>query len=147
MPPRLQTFDTKQLVVTFGTFTITGFAQDIIRVLYDSPRVIDEAGADGETVRVIQNDLRAAITISLQQTSAANDFLQGIGNADILTGAGVLPLTIRDTIGGGRDVLTAPQTWIATWPEVIRRKGVETHNWILRTNNMAMLLRGTDQSV
>ena len=145
MATRVQTFDTKQLIVTFGTFTITGWAQDLVRVLYDSARVIDEAGADGETVRVIQNDLRAGITISLQPTSKANDFFSDTGNLDQLTGAGVLPFSMRDAIAGGRDVLVAPQAWIGTWPEVIRRKGVEPQNWILRTNNMSMLLRGTDQ--
>ncbi len=147
MATRVQTFDTKQLIVTFGTFRITGFAQDIVRALFDSARVIDEAGADGETVRVIQNDLRAGITLSLQPTSKANDFLTDTGNLDLLTGLGVLPLVIRDSIGGGRDVLNAPQAWLATWPEFVRRKGVEPQNWILRTNNMVMRLRGTDQVI
>lgn len=145
MATRLQTFDPKQLFITWGGFILTGWAQDVIRVRYDTDAVLDESGADGETVRVLTNDLRAAITLSFQPTSKANDFMQRTGNADRLTGGGVLPFFARDTIVGGRDVMSAAQAWLSTWPEVIRRKGVEPQNWVLRTNNLSMLLRGSSQ--
>ena len=144
--PVLKVFDPKLLIITLGKpgleRELSGFGQEKLRVRRESEIAEDEAGADLETALSLTNDRRGNITLPLLQTSNDNKFLSDLANELELTGIAILNFQAKDLLGN--DVINAPRCWVKTWPEVVRRKGIETHLWVLRTDSLILRLHGSD---
>ena len=143
--PRIQTYNPADVIVTFGGQALTGFGQEVVRVERVSPTFVDEAGADQEVVRVNQNDRRGIVTVTLIQSSPSNLYLTGLQLGDEASGAGILPLQVKDN--GGNDLHSAPTAWIEGPPRVTYNKGVEQREWVFRTNDLRMFVGGSAQTV
>ena len=144
--PTLKVFDPKQYIITLGKpgfeQELTGFGPEKMRVRRESNIADDEAGADLEVVVVLTNDRRASITLPLLQSSNSNKFLSDLANEFELTGLAILNFLAKDLLGN--EVISAPTSWVMTWPEVVRRKGVEMNPWVIRTSNLIMNIGGSD---
>lgn len=136
----LNIYDPKDIIVTVSGRELSGFAEERVVVERDSNQVEDEVGSDGEVVRWLTNDRRGSITLSLLPTSTSNLFLSTLANADELNGNQVFPVIIKDN--RGNDLHVAAQAWIQKQPRTVYRKGVEARQWVLRTNDLRMVVAG-----
>lgn len=137
----VETYNPKDIDITVGGFIASGFADDKVTVKRDEDAWKDEAGADGEVVRYATNDKRGEIEITLQQTSSFNLTLSTLAKADELTGAGTIPVIVKDS--RGNDLHVAPTAWIVQIPEAKYSKGVQVRVWRIRTDNLQNFLGGS----
>ena len=94
-----------------------------------------KVGADGEVTRSQSNDNTHTVQLTLQQSSASNDYLSTCMNADKLTGMGMLPLSITDL--NGTTLHFWPQVWVQTDPSYGFAKEVTDRQWTLHTGQEA----------
>lgn len=106
----LKTYNFKDVAVIFGTRALSGFAEAGVTATRAEDSFTDSAGADGEVSRSRTNDRRGNIEITLQQTSDSNDFLSESIVADENSGAGVKPITIKDS--NGTTLAFAREAWV-----------------------------------
>lgn len=116
---------------------IGGWADgEFLRVEMDSDAVLDVVGTDGEVAAGKSNDKRGTLTLSLLQTSAANDVLSALYNLQQarpgLVGAG--PLYARDR--QGRTTLRAPACWIAKPPDISLDRTATARAWKIRVGEL-----------
>ena len=120
----VQTYDPKDVFITVGGRILTGFAEEMITAERENPQVDDLAGAQGDVARVITNDKRGSITVTLLPTSPSNLILSDLVNADGVNGGNsVFPLIIKDNRGD--DSLSAEDAWITNPARVVYNKNVE----------------------
>lgn len=136
----LETFDPKNIELIIGGNLISGFADDMVTADRDANIFDDEAGAQGDVVRFANNDKRGLITVKLLQTSKSNLFLSGLAKADEFTGLGIFPVILKDT--RGNDLVVAAQAWIQKIASISYKRGVETREWEIRTNNIQIVVGG-----
>lgn len=136
----LATYDPKDIEVIVSGLIIAGFADEKVRVEREANLVDDESGANGDVARVINNDKRGTITITLLQTSKSNAALSVLAKADEFNGTGVFPVMVKDT--RGNDLHVAAQAWIRKIPSASYSKKPETRVWEIRSNNLQMLVGG-----
>lgn len=137
----VETYNPKDIDIIVGGFIMSGFSDDKVKVNRDEDAWKDEAGADGEVVRYATNDKRGQIEITLQQTSSANLILSTLQKADELSGAGAIPVIVKDS--RGKDLHVAPTAWIVKIPEASYSKGVQVRTWVIRTDHLQSFLGGS----
>lgn len=135
-----QTYDPKEVIVTVNGTILSGFSEDVVTVARAEDQILDDVGADGEVVRILSNDRRGIITISLQPTSASNLVLSVLANADEVSGGGVFPVLIQDN--RGNDIHVGPQAWIVKQPDAIYNKTAAPRVWVLRVADLRMVVAG-----
>lgn len=141
MANQVDTYDPKDIILIVSGAIITGYAQDSFLVVdRESDQVEDEVGAEGDVVRRITNDRRGSITVTLLQSSRSNLILSGLAKADELTGNGIFPVIVKDN--RGLDLHLAPSSWIQKMPQTTYRSGIEGREWIIRTNELQMVVGG-----
>lgn len=138
----LQTYDPKEIIVGVNGNIITGFSEDVVTVSRAEDAIKDEVGADGEVVRILSNDRRGIIVISLLPTSPSNLILSVLGNADEVTGGSVFPVLIRDN--RGNDLHVASEAWITKPPDAVYNKTAAPRVWTLRAADLRMVHGGHD---
>ena len=136
----VETYNPKDISIIVGGFVMSGFSDDKVRVFRESDAWTDEAGADGEVVRYATNDKRGEIEITLLQTSSSNLTLTTMAKADELSGAGTIPVIVKDNRGS--DLHVAPTSWIVKIPEAKYSKSGNVRVWRIRTDNLQMDLGG-----
>jgi len=133
-----------EVVIAFGAIPVnSGYADgDFVSIEYDEDAFSLQIGTDGEAARSRTNNRAATITISLMQTSDANDLLSAQYNLDVNSagGAGIVPLLITDT--SGRSLFTAEKAWIQKLPDVTYSREAGPREWVIRTNNLVALVGG-----
>ena len=136
--------DPSEFTITYGTHTVQGYADGTyITVAYSANTWELIKGADGEAARVRTNDDSVTITVTLLQTAASNTVLSGLDNIDRKTGAGSLPLFIKDNNGdtqGGGAV-----AWIEKAPDINNSKTVEPRAWVFRVPHYEGVVGGNAQ--
>lgn len=124
----VRTYDPKQVIITFGTTVLTGFAEGTFVSIERSSDAFEKSrGADGSIDRVNKNVFDFAVNITLKQTSPVNGILAGILAADQISNKGVLPLTIKDL--GGITLFTAAQAWIRKDPTAELGDSLGSREW------------------
>lgn len=69
----LKTFDPKQVVITFGTLVLSGFAEDSMITLEPVEKLSDAVvGMDGQTQRIIKNNRNYTAKVKLLATSESH---------------------------------------------------------------------------
>jgi hypothetical protein len=98
---QIDTYDPAQILVNYGGVDITGFATGtFVNIVKQGDNYTFVSGIGGEGIHVKAHNNFYIVTITLMQTSASNDYLSGIVQADdLLTGAGQLPLTVKNNLG------------------------------------------------
>ena len=139
----VKTYDPKQIVIVLGGIIITGFADGtFLNITYNEDQFALTVGADGEGARAKSNNNSARIEVSLLQTASANALLSNLRRLDIsIPGrAGVVPLQIRDVLGG--TLYEAQDCWIVKSPDAEYSKEISERTWILETDNLFDFLVG-----
>lgn len=130
--PDFKNYAADQVVLTFATQRIQGYADgSFVRVRPMSPGFSSKAGADGLVSRSRSNDPRVEITIILEQTSASNDVLSAIHEADLTlpNGAGVAALSLEDLLGRFR--IVSESAWVAKAPDAEFGRETGQREWTL----------------
>lgn len=136
MVNRVNTYDPKKVIVTFGGVPLSGFTDGtFVQIDPNTEGWTKSVGADGEVVRSFSNDNTHTVQITLQQTSASNDYLSTIHNTDKMTGNGVLPLTITDL--NGTTLHFWAEAWISTDPSWGFGNDVTERQWTFHTGQQS----------
>lgn len=130
------TYNSKMLVIVYGSREVDGFAEDdmvTIKPLGEGTQIY--SGADGSVGRSMDPNQTYEVTIALATTSKTNDYFSNVYNLDRSTGRGILPLTIKDL--SGTTVFQANQAWITNFPEHKRGRKIEAQEWVFHTGQVA----------
>lgn len=123
------TYDPTQVIVTIGGSIISGFADgSFISVERSSETFSKVVGAYGEVVRVKSADRSGSLTLTLMQTSNANQVLNALANQDELSGSGVVSVHIKDLNTNGQ--IFAGEAWIKTKPKAEFGKDLSNREWV-----------------
>lgn len=137
----VQTYDPKDVAVSIDGRLLTGFGEDMITAERENPQVDDLSGAQGDVARVMTNDKRGTVIITLLQTSPSNLILSDLANLDGVDGANkVFPLMIKDNRGA--DIIQAEDAWVSQPPRTVYNKNVESREWTIRAGKLEMVLGG-----
>lgn len=137
----LKTYNGHEVSVIVGSRLIKGLAEgDSVAVDRESDSFSDSAGLDGEVTRSGSKDKRGTVTIRLQQTSADNDFLSALSQADEKAGTGVVPLLIRDT--NGTTIYASNEAWIRKPAAGSVSREAGEREWPIRCANLEMFHGG-----
>ena len=128
---RVKTYDPKKVTVVMGPYIISGFAEDtFINIVTNGDGTTAVVGCDQEIVRTISPDsVLKTITLTLLQSSDSNDDLTLLKNMDDQSGAGIVPLAIKDLTG--RTVLMSDQAWVGKKPDTQRGKQAQSLAWTI----------------
>jgi len=137
----LKTYNPKEVSVIVGARVITGFAEDSkVIVARENDSWAKVAGVDGEVTRSKSNDKSGSITINLMQSSDDNAFLTALYQSDELSGAGVVPVTVKDN--SGTSLYIAPEAWIRKPPDSEFSREAGPREWILDCAELTMNVGG-----
>lgn len=105
----VRTYDPKSVLVIVGGVPMSEFAVDtFVTVEREEDAFVKVVGADGEVSRSKSNNQSGMLTLTLMQTSPSNLILSGFALVDEDTGAGVIPVIIKE----GLNVIFAAEGWI-----------------------------------
>ena len=136
-----ETYDPKDITASVDGNKISGFAEQMITAERESDQVVDEAGAQGDVTRVITNDRRGNITITLLPTSPSNLLLSERVNGDAANGVDRrFSILIKDQ--RGKDLVSASDCWIRKPPRMVWNKGVEAREWAIRAADLHITAGG-----
>lgn len=111
----MRTYSPKKVQIIVADQILTGIAKgSFVVVEKKEDDFTTEIGSDGEGARTQSADESGSITITLMQTSASNDILNALRDADKASGASVFGLMVKD--GSGRSIYTAAEAWIRKVP-------------------------------
>jgi len=137
----LRTYDASQVIVLAGGIPLSGFADGtFVSVERSSDAYTKVNGADGHTSRSKSCDKSGQATITLAQTSPANDILQGFATLDELSSNGVFPFAVKDL--SGRTTFVSAHAWIKKIPNVSFGKEIENREWVLDLADVDMFIGG-----
>lgn len=129
-------FDIKKLTVAVGGTLLDGFADgDYVSVKMNKERNSLVVGADGEGARIKLYDNSAQITITLMQTSKANEVLSAYAksNSEFI-------FSLIDQ--SGTTIVAAQHCWIREYPEVAFGTEAKERAWVLETDDCEMIVGG-----
>lgn len=136
------TYSAEKVIVTLGGIILSGFEDgDFLSAKYVDDRYTVKVGADGEVGRSKTASRLGEVTITLSQTSAANDALSAAFNLDSMGGMDLaIPFGVADL--SGRTVVAASKAWIKTAPDVTFGKELGTREWVLQCADLLMTVGG-----
>lgn len=124
----VHSYNPKKVTCALGRHIVSGFADDsMIGVEYQGDGVNVVQGADGEIVRSIDPGTLYTLKLTLQQTSATNEFLESQYSRDKAYGDGTFSVNVRDLWGG--DAFSAPVAWVTKPATLSRGKTQENREW------------------
>ncbi len=137
----VQTYDPKDIAVIVDGNVISGFGEEVVAAERENPQVDDLSGAQGDVARVMTNDKRGTITITLLMTSPSNLILSKLANLDGVDQANkVFAFQIKDNRGA--DIISAEDAWISQPPRTVYDKTVQTREWTIRAAKLDMVIAG-----
>lgn len=113
-------------------------AEDTVSIVYESDLTEDRRDITGrQTVRWLLNNLAADISVTLEISSDSNAYLNGLAEADRLTGTG-LGVFLFST--GGNTTYTAENCWIKTLPDFNYGTAPSTFTWVIRADYLTRVI-------
>lgn len=137
----VKTYDFKKVILTIAGIPIFGFIDgDAIVVAKSDDEWGMSTGNDGEVTRVKRNQPSGRITIRLASSSASNSVLDGLRQADDLTGLGMVPILIKDLFGV--DLVFAGQCWCVKAPDMTFARDSGQREWVYDCGDLKMTQGG-----
>lgn len=137
----LGTYVPSEVSISVAGHIVTGYTESsFVDIEYSNDRITFEKGADGEVARVITSDDSGMIMIKLQQTSASNDALSALFDADVISHSGAFPIIVRDN--SGNTLAGSDAAWIKQLPSVTYSNGVEQREWMITCGSLYMFVGG-----
>ena len=135
------TYDPKQILITLGGVPVSGFADGtFVTVERDEDAFSKVVGADGITSRAKSNNRGGVITVTLQQTSPANDTLSGFLLADETSNNGIFPIMVKDN--SGRSLNFSATGWVKKAPSQEYGKEIATREWEIDVADLDVFIGG-----
>lgn len=137
----LKTYAKDEVIVTFGSHQVQGFADgDTITCVRDGRNWSMAPGDDGEVTRSKLVAKHGRVTLVLKASSDSNDVLSGIAELDYRTGAGVLPLSVRDL--SGRSLHFCENAFIEGIPDAAYAQEAGSREWVILCPNLNGFIGG-----
>lgn len=138
-------YDSNNVTLVAVALPITdGRADPFVKITPRGPAFEDEAGIDGEVIRVATHERRYDIEVMLRRSSVHNAQLAAIHAADRQStgGAGVGAFLLKDN--NGSTIFASDNCWITEMPEWELGKGMSDVTWKLVAviNDLAALPGG-----
>lgn len=131
----VKTYDAKSVVITWGGVQLTGYPEGtFIAISKSADNVMRKVGADGDVSRSINSDKTYDITLTLEGTSASNDYISGIRLLDDKTGKGVLPFLMQDL--SGSTLFFAESAWVSKDADVEFGNEISENAWAFQTGQV-----------
>lgn len=138
---RPSTYDPKKVIFSVGGMLLQGWVDgEFVTAEKAGDDWTMKSGADGQVCRVKQNRPEGTITFKVMASSYVNDLLQGIVNADLLTGLAMVPIFGRDLFG--RTVVMASQAWCRKQPNYSAGRDVGEVEWVFDCADLSINLGG-----
>lgn len=132
MAGKVRTYNPKEVLISFGTHSVSGYAEDsFVTITKHGDGISDVIGCDGEQIRSLDPDDTYDITVVLLQESVSNAWLQNTHDRDRQTGDGMFAITIKDLRGGL--VFSCEQAWVVNAAERVQGKTAQNRSWTIRT--------------
>lgn len=128
-------YDPKNITVIIGGKIIRGYNEaTFCKVERNEDMYNLVVGVDGIGSRAKSNNKSGKVTLGLHQTSRSNDDLSALALADELTGAGAVPMLIRDS--GGRTLISAATAWITKQADAEYQKTISDRTWTIESDSI-----------
>ena len=121
----VNTYSAKDVILTIGGYQITGWQTITISRSVKGFTVI--RGIRGKNTRVPNRDTSATISMSILQTSQANDVLSYIHELDLEEGTARIALMLKDR--SGRSVFSSNEAFITGYPVTTFSGQFEYRSW------------------
>jgi hypothetical protein len=122
---------------------VSGYTEGgFISVTRTVPHAVLQNGADGSNARVVRGIKNADVTVTLMGTSESNDVFSQLlaldeGSRD---GSDCFSLTIKDNTG--RTVMSSPQAFIGTTPDIDFGVEVTDRAWVISAIHLTTHIGG-----
>lgn len=132
------TYSPKRVILTIYGKQIQGFSDnDMVTVVKDEDSFAKYIAVDGEVSRSHNPSSSGKFTITLNQTSPANQLLSTLLLADIAdnTGKLVFGVSLRDLNSSGT-FYYGHDCWVSKMPDSGFNKAIGTREWVIETKTM-----------
>lgn len=137
----LRTYDPKNVLVSFGEVSLTGFADGtFVTVERASDAFSKVVGAGGDVVRTRNRDRSASVTVTLLASAPENDLLSAIAQGDELAGTGVRAVMVKEL--NGTTIAAAQSAWIRKVPTAEYGKEHGSREWIFDVESLDAFVGG-----
>lgn len=134
-------YDPSQIIINVNGSDISGFADGtFVHVERNVDAFSLVVGADGEVTRVKSQNKSGRITLTLQQSSPANDILSALADADELTNGGVVKTLVKDS--QGTTIAQASKSWIVKKAATEFGKESGNREWMIETGVLTYTVGG-----
>jgi len=142
----LTTYSPNQISVIIDDLPVTGFADgEGIKVERNADSFTYVKGMSGEGARVKTVDNSGKVTLTLMQTSPANQYLSNIYLEDEFTGAKVFNLLIRDQ--NGTSLHEASTAWIVKPADAMYSKDLTNREWVIMCDSLSHNIGGSNITI
>lgn len=135
----MKNYNAGMIVFMYGGRKIDGLDGTFVKVSRKAPVFSSKVGVDGKLIRSQSLDKSGTVEVTVQATSAANDYLSGLLAVDEATGINVKPLEVKDKNGLS---LHAGLGWISGWTDVEYAAEGGAYTWKFEVDNLAMFVGG-----
>ena len=139
----MPTYSPKKVVLSVAGQAISGYADGtFLSVERNTDAFSHTSGADGEIARMASADNSGTITLTLLQTSASNDLLSSLHEADRISN------NAKFVVGGedknGTTVFSGLEAWIPKLATVEEGNEISNREWRIVVSNLNIFVGGND---
>jgi len=132
MAAKVKTYNSRQVVIAFGTHAATGLADDsFVTIEEKGEGVLSKTGCDGEIARAVDPNKQYTVKLALLQMSDTAKWLRSMYKKDKTTGDGLFPILVKDLRGGV--VFSTDNAWVQKQPSWVRGKDTNNQEWSIET--------------
>lgn len=137
----LRTYDPRNVLASFGSVSITGFADGtFVNIERASDAFSKVVGAGGDVVRTRNRDRSGTVTFTLLASAPENDLLAAIAAEDELAGTGVRPIMVKEL--NGTTLAAAQNAWVRKVPNAEYAKEHGTREWAIDVEALDLFIGG-----
>lgn len=139
----MKQYNPKEVILTVGPNIISGFADgSFIDVVRNEDAWSLQIGTDGEGTRSKSNNRSGTFTIKLMQSSDSNQVLSALALLDEQSGAGMVPVMVKDGSPGGTTLAIAENCWVKKLPDVGYDRAAVSREWAMETDILTINVGG-----
>lgn len=137
----LRTYDPKNVLVSFGAVSVTGFADGtFVKVERDEDAFSKIVGAGGDVVRTRNRNRSGTFTFTLLASAPENDLLSAIAADDERAGTGARAVMVKEL--NGTTLAAGQNAWIRKLPGSEYAKEHGTREWVLDVESLDLFVGG-----
>jgi hypothetical protein len=139
----VKNYNPADVAMFFGAIELVGLVDGtFINVVRNTDSFTLRVGADGEAARSKSNDRSAVITVTLMQSSIANNLLSAQLILDEATANAIVPFIIKDNSTNGTTLFSCETSWLQKAPDMAFGQEIETREWVFETDSMNVFIGG-----